>query len=236
MPTKTQQLPALLDEASYPDPEEEYETYDVTTTASGVQRGDVILLDCVETMVGRTSTGTKWTELFKTRTDHKIMRVPNHTEITVTRRRATDTYRDASQRADANRRIARNVAADLGDPNMTAATEVRLGLEKCIEKLDQGWLLQSNDIREIVTAQATAKIRAQWIDAVQYVASGGREDFNGDLIDLLDEFIADLKNRLVQMQSSFALSRSTSVIENVMTDTDMWAIAQFIDQARWWKF
>lgn len=243
MPTKTR--PPLLDEASYPILDTEYEEYDERVQLRHVREGDTLHVGEINFKVNIKKTGTKWTEVFEA--GHRILRDLNESLVTVTRRRQTKASRAADRRVDSNRAILRNLEEDLDRPDDDDAYWVRKVGEELDEmktRVNKGWLLGSDYIGSLMLAQSRAKVRGEWLQAVEWAASGKKhvdrykDDsplWEGDLVDVLEEFIDHLNEKLVSMQSSFPLSRSSSVIENVMTDVDVWVVAEFIKDAKWWR-
>lgn len=213
---------AFTDEDYYPIPDSQYETYETETTARNVRRGDV--LDGKK--VKDNKTGPKWSDISDT-SGKRIMRVYAGTTLSVTRKRETDVSREVSRRADKNRAIARElVNFDPLESMNVAAREIA----KNISDYQQTSYWQ---IGNLLTSQAKAKVELRFRATVEYFAE--KEDFDGDLVDVLDDFVADLKEGMLVSHRHRSISRSTNQLSNLIEDCEREAEAEFIHQAeRYW--
>jgi hypothetical protein len=199
----------LTVEVTVPEAVTEVNKYTVKMTE--VRRADVVN----GRVVDRVKSGPKWTELLDA-DGKRIARIESEFETYIERAEETGESRDARNRAYANRGIQRK----LNDP----ATAVADAVAKIAEASAKGHEIGYNLLADLISAQAKAKVWASFRSAVLAAPDGL------DLTEVRDAFRARLTDHLVGAVSGSqtGLSRSTSVVSNVLDDADRAAIADFI--------
>lgn len=217
-----------LTEDFYPDVEPEYEYREVETMIASVNRNDIV----GSSTVASSKTGTKWTELF-TASGVKICRRLNTDPVTVSRRFETEESLKARERAQWNQGIARNLKDHVHQTEFDIMASTTAKLEECLEVTKMGYMLDYQKIGSLMETQATAKVHANFVQAMVHEAS---KDDDRDLATLLEEYLVHLKDQLANKYSQRAISRSSNMVSNLMEDVDNSAIAHFIDQAKWMRW
>lgn len=95
-------------------------------------------------------------------------------------------------------------------------------LAKLQANADKGYTASSFDTAALLEAQATDDVQARWVDALDHLLGEGH-----DAKAARDIYVADLKEDLVASYDG-GLSRSTSVVSNIMEDARDAAIRTFI--------
>jgi len=205
----------------YPEPEREFELRVETVPARDVNAGDVI---SDGTVVHRSKNGTKWTELFDAN-EKRICRILSDTDVTVTRKHETEASREARLRWMLADRILdkyeRNPMGELD--NAVKHLDKRVADYGSVDYGDVGNLLTANARREVLGYfQHTCDARAS------------QEDYEGDIVDVHDEFIEGLKVLMSSAYRNRGISRSSNQLSNLMEDVLEEARADFIHRSYIW--
>lgn len=200
------------------DVDPEYEMREEKIQAQFIRRNDRI--DGAK--VSKITAGTKWVDV-RDAADKRIIRVELGELVTVSRRYQTQASAKYLSRADQNVRLAKILAEDVDE-----VTEV---LERMKRKLDDWGYIDYGPICDLIETQARVRVMKSFTQAVEYLAKN--DDWEGDLVDALDEFRAELVKNLSSRHRNRALSRSSNMISNLMEDAEREAEAKFADWLYW---
>lgn len=200
-------IPATIDPDSYTCPEPVYEDATLKIRAELVRYGDKVegLGVATETIVAR-----RWVHIAYG--DGQKVQLDRDQEVTVVRHLQTQASRDAGYRAWTNRRLAERLVArkDL----------VEDALDSMGVAVASDGYASPSVIAEYLQAQAESRL----LNELAGLAAKG--DYE-DLLEAAREFAEILKDRLIQ-DPHRALSRSSSVVHNLLEDCDREAWTQFI--------
>lgn len=204
----------ILDPATYADPPLSYSEAEVTIPAESVRVGDV--LD--GNRIASVKSGSKWTYL---RDDNNkvLAEVQNRENVTVRRQEATADFSTEQYRARANRVIAERLSSRWGS--------LRSVQSKLNDDLDKNGTLDPAVLSRLLAVQAELKILDEFVQVASRSTNGE------DLVDVQREFADYLSHRLVRESRNKALTRSSSVVVNLLDDVDREAMAEYIEKSRW---
>ena len=212
---------AIIDPATYAQPETEYKTVQLTVRADQVRAGDVRLKTqgnrTVTREVAEVKVGTKWVYL-RDAQGKTIDELPLEAGVLVQRTQQTEDSAQAQHRAYQNRKLAQTLAG--------RSDGVQSALARVTEQITEYGAADYNAISGLLAAQAQLKVHNE------LVGMALTEKYE-DLVAAAHAFAERLKNQLVQDVRHRALSRSTSVVSNLLEDCDREAMAKFIDDMRW---
>lgn len=215
-------------------PEKITEIKFVTVLASLVHVGDIIATGAErDTIVHSVKVGTKWVEL-RNNIGKLIMRVEAATELTVGREFETDESKAARERAFRNEAIRKSVAKKDVNSNTLKA------LAALTEQAEKGYIADSFKTSALLAAQAEDKV-ADGFGAFVTNNVGRVNKETGEVIDetaAWEAYIEVLKERLLgrSYDMTRGLSRSTSVVSNVMDDAEREATVEFVRHGGGWFF
>lgn len=180
---------------------------------------DVRLGDTVEEqVVANKTTGPKWTVL-ENAEGKRITRLENDVEVSAIRTEKTQEFLQSNRRYLKNEQI-RETLSGLG-----SATQV--ALEKVTVDIDFNGYADYGSISALLAAQAGDRVLSQVSLMAQHAKAGQ------DLLDIYEMAVERFKDILASDYRNRALSRSTSVVSNLLEDCEKEAMAEFINRAQW---
>jgi hypothetical protein len=201
--------------------EQQFETKILKIQASAVRKGDAWTEAGREGIVGEVKVGTKNTTI-TSESGRRLAYIPSTTEVVVARDVETDESKEARFREARNQRV----------EDWYAEYEERRHTKAAFKKMDEilgneGALVDGYRVGQFIAAQAEDKVEAKIYRSItvykRRVAEG--EDTKArDLIELVEMLADEAKDELVSIR---ALSRSTSVVDNIMEDAENAAKAEF---------
>lgn len=197
----------------------EYDVRVEEVAARYVQQGDIL----ANHTVGEVKRGTKWADISDTE-GKRILRVPLSDLVSVERQYPTEESVNARGRAHRNERIARALA--------TRTDQIQEALDKLNKHYAEYGYLRHWEVEPLIAAAAEEKVWRRFVSAVSHYEE--QEDFEGDLVDVVEEFKEHLKEGLTGEYRHRALSRSTSIVSNLMDDCDTAAEAAFVNKHWLW--
>lgn len=200
-------------EQVYVEPEPETEAVKETVKVEDVALGDQVDAGTIT----EKKVGTKWVYLtVQGPTSSHKGEFLRGTEVKVLREKETKESQKARDRARRNRALQQWILGRRGP------------LDRALEKFNANMAAYDHaDPESVLVAQADHKILARFAHAAEGNFTGAK-----DLVELRDAFVAELVEYLVSDLRHRALSRSTSVISNLLEDVEREATARFIEQHR----
>lgn len=202
--------------------ERETRTELLTVKIEDVHKGDTFARADKERVVHAVKLGTKWVEL-RTEDGMLIIRQQVGTVVPVAREVETDESKARRQRALKNETIRKSL-----DKRETQHA-TKKATAKIQEKLEKGYLIDSFTMSKLIAGQAEDKVYDLLAHRMESV---GRELEDGTIVDetfVYERFVEEMKERLIGgYDLTRGLSRSTSVVSNVMDDAEREAIVEFI--------
>lgn len=198
------------------------ETIQLTVLAKDVQKGDIIVTAGKARTVGDLKVGRKNVELFDENAK-SVFYAPLDSEVRVTREVETEESKTARLEESKNRLIQKDIERHQAGA-YTAA-------QKVANDILQYGKTDSFALTNLISFQATDQVWAEWIKAHNYMTSEERGEERKSSSQALELFVAGKAKDVVRKASYGLLSRSTSVVSNVMEDAELAAWAEFVDQA-----
>lgn len=189
-----------------------------TVRISAVRKGDNVVNSG---LVAGTKNGPAWTVLTFEDTAVKPLRLRNDEMVTVARLEKTEEEK-AAEMVEMKILMANN-----------ARTSAYAALEKATAKLSENAAnaaVNYSVLEQFLLAQASAKVWHKIDDMV-----GFPQNLNLSLDEVVDKFVTIAKARMFESHYGSALSRSTSVVSNLLDDVDRDALMKFFQfrDARW---
>jgi hypothetical protein len=198
---------------TYDIPDHEYVTETLTVPATEVRKGDQVR----GREVHQIKTGPTWVNL-RDANDSRILQVQREgSTVVVERRTATPESKAAARRAIENYELQRELQ------------NRDKGLQAAIDKMTAETLigrLSSFTLENLLQAQAEHKLLNQFAAMAEYA-----ED--DDLVTVKEALTEQIEAKLLGRYTHRALSRSTSVTQNILDDVDLEVAAKFFDRRRW---
>ena len=214
-------------------PEAEYRTEISKVELQDVKKGDTLVTGAQSPVnVHSVKVGTKWVEL-RDVIGKLILRAEVGTEVSVARDVETDESKERRLRARKNEMIRKAVA----ERDVNSAQKKALAvINKAVE---EGYIVSSFQTADLIAAQAEDKVYDR---LGAYITNNvGRELEDGTVIDetaAYEAYRESLKERLLgSYDLTRGLSRSTSVVSNLMDDAEREATVEFIRHGvlKWWN-
>lgn len=212
--------------------DKQYTTQQFTVGAGNVQRGDVISTENPGNLpygatVERVKVGTKYATLIDAN-DQPMARLYADTPVVVERQVETDESKAARRRAY----VLDDIENDLAkwQPQMPKVANDVWTKAANYEKVT------SFTMDALIQAQAEDKVWLGWRKAYDYLTA--RPEERGGPLDALQAlalYVEELRKEIVRKASYGLLSRSTSVVSNVMEDAELAAKAEFVEHAERWS-
>lgn len=205
--------------------DKQYET--ITIKATEIRRNDYLLGRQSmggQPLVTKVEAKVKW--VYVTDTNDKVWEFPKDQENVLVMRE-TEASRNA--RIEADHREHRNEKIGKWFENFESRRHTLEAQAKINEILsNEGTLVGYFEMSNFIEAQAADRVEARVHHALEYyfrkVVDG--EPVATDLVEMVEQIAFDFKDSLLSEYNS-GLSRSTSVVENVMADADRSAQARF---------
>ncbi len=173
-------------------------------------------------VVETVKTGPKWTELLDAE-GKRILRLPKESIVMRQREVETKDSQVAIHRVRKNRSLLVGI--------LSAKDNVQAALQNLNDTVEQYGYATESALSTLLKAQADMKV---WGDFSRMANGEGAEKRQEkDLYDSMKTFSKHLGEKLIEGAQYNALSRSTSVLTNIMNDVDREAAARFIENARW---
>lgn len=205
----------------------EFRTELLTVKIEDVLKGDTFARAGKEKVVHAAKLGTKWVEL-RDEQGVLIIRQQVGTTVPVAREVETDESKARRNRALSNETIRKSVAKR--DVN-TATTKA---LAKINEKVAQGYTISSFEMSDLIAAQAEDRVYDRFTAFVTNNVGRVNEE-TGEVVDetaAMEAYREILKDRLIgAFDLTRGLSRSTSVVSNIMDDAEREATVEFVRHA-----
>lgn len=201
--------------------EQQFEAHGLEIKVSAVRKEDAWSEAGREGIVGEVKVGTKNTTV--TSMDGKrLAYIPNDTVVRVIRMVETEESKEARFREARNQRV----------EDWYASYEERRHTKAAFKKLDEmlgheGALVDGFRMGQFIAAQAEDKVEAKVyrsITTYKRRLAEGEEVKARDLVEFVEMLADEAKDELLSIR---ALSRSTSVVDNIMEDADRAATADF---------
>lgn len=175
-------------------------------------------------LVAKTKVGTKWVEI-RDADSKLIQRVLRDETVTIRRRVETKESRDRDHRVDGNRMILRQlVSYDAG---------FKRAIEKLNEDLGRYFFADYSRLQDLMEEQAEYRVMRRFDQAVTYCSE--QDEFEGDLVDVLDDFCDTLRSEVLAPYRNRGIGRSSNQLSNLQEDVDNEAKLNFIDNAKYWR-
>ena len=208
---------------SYPYPDTQWARYEEEVRADAVWKSDGIVLEHGIKPAAEVKTGTKWTHITD-KNGATILRVERDAIVKVLRRHETAESREAYRRAERNRRLCEQLT--------TYGQSLERARRKLDKELDEYHYVDYSALGDLMEAQAERRLWARFEATVNHFQK--KDDFTGDLVDVFDEYAEGLKQQLVEKYRHRSLSRSTSIVSNLLQDVETEVIASFLSSLKWW--
>lgn len=205
----------------------EFRTELLTVKIEDVLKGDTFARAGKEKVVHAAKLGTKWVEL-RDEQGVLIIRQQVGTTVPVAREVETDESKARRQRALKNETIRKSVAKR----NVNTATTKALA--KINEQVAKGYTISSFEMSDLIAAQAEDRVYDRFTAFVTNNVGRVNEE-TGEVVDetaAMEAYREILKDRLIgAFDLTRGLSRSTSVVSNIMDDAEREATVEFVRHA-----
>jgi hypothetical protein len=200
----------------------EFETYTETIKAGAAREGDMITSDPAMRRIRKVKAATKWTEL-RTEDGTLILRTLSDSDIEVYRERETEASRNRRSREAKNARLL-NAAAEHQPQSNT-----KKALEALNERVAAGCMVDHWLTSRLLDAQAEDEV----LDVLFHLVNERATDPESatDAVDVLEAYKTKLMEQMIGSHDlTSGLSRSTSMVSNLMNDAKREAIARFLNR------
>lgn len=213
-------------------PEAEYRTEISKVELQDVRKGDTLVTGAQSPVnVHSVKVGTKWVEL-RDVIGKLIIRAEVGTEVSVARDVETEESKERRLRAKKNEMIREAVAKR--DVN-SAQKKALAVINKAVE---EGYQVSSFQMADLLAAQAEDKVYDRLGAFITNNVGREIEDKVWDEVDAYEAYRETMKERLLgSYDMTRGLSRSTSMVSNLMDDAEREATVEFIRHGilKWWN-